>query len=131
MDLKKCRLDHAIQREATTNPAARKLQQLRSIGLITATALVAAIGDASVFKKGRDLAAWLALVPRPHSSGGKERLLGICRRGDSYLRMLLIHGAQAVIKTARLVWALLVRDSNYGLGHCSQHGGRIYVSSRT
>ena len=93
-------LDQEMQRQANDNAAAKKLQQLRGIGPITATALVAAIGDASAFNKGRDLAAWVGLVPRQHSSGGKDRLLGISKRGDAYLRTLLIHGARAVIKTA-------------------------------
>ncbi len=93
-------LDQAMQRQANENAAAKKLQQLRGIGPITATALVAAIGNAKDFKQGRDLSAWVGLVPRQHSSGGKDRLLGISKRGDTYLRTLLIHGARAVIKTA-------------------------------
>ena len=93
-------LDQEMQRQANDNVAAKKLQQLRGIGPITATALVAAIGDASAFNKGRDLAAWVGLVPRQHSSGGKDRLLGISKRGDAYLPTLLIHGARGVIKTA-------------------------------
>jgi transposase len=77
-----------------------KCQQLISIpgiGLITATALVASIGNASCFESGRQLSAWLGLVPRQHSSGGKEKLLGISKRGDVYLRSLLIQGARAVL----------------------------------
>lgn len=92
--------DQDVQRQANTNAAAKKLQQLRGIGPITATALVAALGNAHDFKKGRDLAAWVGLVPRQHSSGGKDRLLAISKRGDAYLRTLLIHGARSVIKTA-------------------------------
>ncbi|MDC7715599.1 transposase, partial [Vogesella sp. LYT5W] len=65
-----------------------------------ATALLAAIGDIGQFRQGRDLAAWLGLVPRQHSSGGKDCLQGISKRGDSYLRTLLIHGARAVVRTA-------------------------------
>jgi len=61
---------------------------------------VASIGDANGFENGRQLAAWLGLVPRQHSSGGKSTLLGISKRGDSYLRMLLIHGARAVLRVA-------------------------------
>lgn len=67
------------------------------IGPLIATALVAAVGDAQTFSNGRQLAAWLGLVPRQHSSGGKPTLLGISKRGDRYLRTLLIHGARAVI----------------------------------
>lgn len=82
------------------NEASRKLEQVPGIGPITASALVATIGDANSFKNGRQLAAWLGLVPRQHSSGGKSVLLGISKRGDSYLRTLLIHGARAVIRVA-------------------------------
>ena len=67
---------------------------------MTATALIAAVGDISVFKNGRELAAWLGLVPRQHSTGGKPTLLGISKRGDSYLRTLLIHGGRAVVRCA-------------------------------
>jgi transposase len=74
-----------------------KLEKVPGIGPITATALVASIGDAKQFANGRQLAAWLGLVPRQHSTGGKSNLLGISKRGDCYLRTLLIHGARAVI----------------------------------
>jgi transposase len=80
--------------------ASKKLEQIPGIGPITARALVASIGDAKSFQSGRQLAAWLGLVPRQHSTGGKQVLLGISKRGDSYLRMLLIHGARAVIRVA-------------------------------
>jgi transposase len=60
--------------------------------------LIAAVSDASAFKNGRQFAAWLGLVPRQHSTGGKERLLGISKRGDSYLRKLLIHGARSTMR---------------------------------
>ena len=66
---------------------------------MTATALVAAVGEASTFKNGREFAAWLGLVPRQHSTGGKALLLGISKRGKRYLRKLLIHGARAVVRT--------------------------------
>lgn len=81
--------------------ASRKLASIPGVGAITASALVASIGDASCFKDGRQLAAWLGLVPRQHSSGGKQTLLGISKRGDSYLRTLLIHGARSVIRVAQ------------------------------
>lgn len=78
----------------------QKLARLPGIGPLTASALVASIGDAKNFKNGRQLAAWLGLVPRQHSSGGKQTLLGISKRGDSYLRTLLIHGARSVLRVA-------------------------------
>jgi len=77
--------------------ASRKLEAIPGIGPITASALVASIGDANNFDNARQLAAWLGLVPRQHSSGGKNNLLGISKRGDAYLRTLLIHGARSVI----------------------------------
>lgn len=81
------------------NEASKRLEKIPGVGWLTATALVASIGDAKTFKNGRQLAAWLGLVPRQHSSGGKPRLLGISKRGDAYLRTLLIHGARAAIRT--------------------------------
>jgi transposase len=77
--------------------ASQRLETIPGIGPLTATAMVASIGDAKTFKNGRQLAAWLGLVPRQDSSGGKERLLGISKRGDTYLRTLLIHGARSVL----------------------------------
>ena len=93
-------LNHEIMTIAQENPTAQRLQQLRGVGPITATALVATIGDAKQFANGRQMAAALGLTPRQCSSGGKDRLLGISKRGDSHLRTLLIHGARAVIRTA-------------------------------
>ena len=93
-------MDKNIKLLASSNEDAKRLQQIPGIGPITATALISAIGDGKQFKRGRDLAAWLGLTPRQHSSGGKDRLLGISKRGDAYLRTLLIHGARAVLKVA-------------------------------
>jgi transposase len=93
-------LDKRIQRQADADPASKRLQQIPGVGPLTATALVSSVGDGRQFKRGRDMAAWLGLTPRQHSSGGKERLLGISKRGDAYLRTLLIHGARAVLKVA-------------------------------
>jgi transposase len=77
--------------------ASGRLEAIPGVGALTASALVASVGDAKAFKNGRQLAAWLGLVPRQDSSGGKQRLLGISKRGDTYLRTLLIHGARAVL----------------------------------
>lgn len=79
-------------------PGAKRLQSIPGIGPLAATALVAAVGDARHFKSGRELAAWLGLVPRQHGTGGRTRLLGISKRGDRYLRTLLIHGARAAMR---------------------------------
>lgn len=145
LDRRVAELDQEIQRIAAASPVAKRLQQIPGIGPITATALLAAIGNVGQFRQGRDLAAWLGLVPRQHSSGGKDCLQGISKRGDSYLRTLLIHGARAVVRTAagktdarsdwinrllqrrnkniaavavanknaRIVWALMSKDSDY------------------
>jgi transposase len=93
-------LDKKIKLLANSNTEAKRLLQIPGIGPMTATALVCAIGDGKQFKRGRDLAAWLGLTPRQHSSGGKDRLLGISKRGDAYLRTLLIHGARAVLRVS-------------------------------
>jgi len=93
-------LEGQIQVWHSENAASRKLAQIPGIGPITASALVASIGNARNFENGRQLAAWLGLVPRQNSSGGKQTLLGISKRGDTYMRTLLIHGARAVIRVA-------------------------------
>jgi transposase len=80
------------------HPVCQRLLTIPGIGPLTATALVAAVNDATHFKNGRQLAAWLGLVPRQHSTGGKPRLLGISKRGDIYLRKLLVHGARATLR---------------------------------
>jgi transposase len=98
LDRQVSELEHQIKTWHRQSEASRKLEAIPGIGPITATALVASIGDAKSFKNGRQLAAWLGLVPRQHSSGGKDRLLGISKRGDIYLRTLLIHGARAVLR---------------------------------
>ena len=83
---------------ATTHPECQRLMTVPGIGPLGATALVAAVSDASACKNGRQFAAWLGLVPRQHSTGGKGRLLGISKRGDSYLRTLLMHGERATMR---------------------------------
>jgi transposase len=93
-------MERQIQAWHRTNALSRKLEQIPGIGPITASALVASIGNAQNFANGRQLAAWLGLVPRQHSTGGKANLLGISKRGDTYLRTLLIHGARSVIRHA-------------------------------
>ncbi len=82
------------------NKNCQRLLTIPGVGLLSATAMVAAISDISVFKNGRELAAWLGLVPRQHSTGGKPTLLGISKRGDTYLRTLLIHGGRTVVRVA-------------------------------
>ena len=101
LDERMTELDREIALIAQGDPVAKRLQQLRGVGPIIATALVAAVGNGEQFANGRQMSAAFGLTPRQHSSGGKERLLGISKRGDSYLRSLLIHGARSVIQTAK------------------------------
>jgi transposase len=94
-------LDQQIAVVARENQTARRLQKIRGIGPLIATALVSTVGDGKQYRKGRDMAAAIGLTPRQHSSGGKERLLGISKRGDSYLRCLLVHGGRSAMRTAK------------------------------
>jgi transposase len=127
-----------------TNSASRRLATIPGVGPITASAIAASVPDASIFRSGRQFAAWLGLTPRAHSSGGKDRPTGISKQGDGYVRRLLVLGATAVLryarqdnaskvwaakliagkrpkvvavamanKTARIAWALLVRNEVY------------------
>lgn len=92
--------DKQIDRVFKEQPTCQRLADVEGVGPITATALVASVGDPNVFSKGRQMSAWLGLVPRQHSTGGKIVLLGISKRGDRYLRSLLIHGARSVVSRA-------------------------------
>lgn len=93
-------LTSELERLARENARTNRLMERRGVGPLIASAFAAEIGDPGVFHNGRQVSAWLGLVPRQHSSGGKPRLLGISKRGDAYLRTLLIHGARAVVRTA-------------------------------
>lgn len=86
-----------IEMLARDEAACQRLMTIPGIGVLTATALVAAVGNGRDFRNGRELTAWLGLVPAQYSTGGKPKLLGISKRGNVYLRMLLIHGARAVL----------------------------------
>ncbi len=94
-------LDREITKLADSNEVTKRLQRLRGVGPMVATALVATVGNADQYHKGRQMAASLGLTPKQHSSGGKDRLLGITKRGDVYLRTLLIHGARSVVTHAK------------------------------
>jgi len=129
------------------NKACKAIAEIPGVGLLTATAAVATMGDARAFKSGREFAAWLGLVPKQTGTGGKIQLLGISRRGDTYVRTLLIHGARSVLfhgkhagawaeqlqkrrpsnvvtvalanKIARTIWAVLAHDRPYEHSHVS------------
>jgi transposase len=97
LDQRVAALDRELLQRARADAAARRLVTIPGIGALNATALLAAVGDASAFRRGRDLAAWLGLVPRQQTTGGRPKLLGITKRGNKYLRMLFIHGARAAM----------------------------------
>jgi transposase len=90
-------LSDELQRIADSDAGCTRIQQIPGIGPIVATAIVAAIGNGAAFRKGREFSAWLGIVPKQHSTGGKARLLGISKRGNTYLRKILIHGARAAV----------------------------------
>ena len=122
----------------------QRIAQIPGVGLLTATAAIATMGEASAFKSGREFCAWLGLVPKQTGSGGKVRLGGISKRGDTYVRTLLIHGARSVLahakepspwleqikarrpanvvivaqaaKMARTIWAVTAKDQDYQRG---------------
>lgn len=102
------KLEKKIKLICTNNDQCQRLLSIPGIGELTATALVASVPDANEFKNGRHMAAWLGLVPRQSSSGNKRVLLGISKRGDRYLRTLLIHGARAALCRCKSL------DSKYG-----------------
>jgi transposase len=99
LDRRIVEFDKELAEWARNEEAARRLMTIPGIGVLNATALVAAIGRGESFARGRDLAAWLGLVPRQVTTGGKPRLVGISKRGNKYLRKLLIHGARAALPT--------------------------------
>ena len=131
-----------------SSPASRRLAAIPGVGLLGATALVAMMGDPAAFRSGREFAAWLGLVPRHSGTGGRVRMLGISKRGDTYLRTVLIHGARTALthvkapsqcqlrlvkrhpvniasvalanKTARTAWALLAHDREYNPNYAGQ-----------
>lgn len=93
-------LDQQISNWHRNNEDSQRLAQIPDVGVLTASALVASIGDAKSFKNGRELAAWLGLVLRLHSSGGRPLLPGTSKRGDAYIRTLMVHGARSIVRVA-------------------------------
>jgi transposase len=90
--------DALIEQTAQENEQCQRLDAIPGIGPVTATAVVAAIGNGTAFRKGRDFSAWMGIVPREHSTGGKQKLLGISKRGNRYLRRLFVQCARAVLQ---------------------------------
>ena len=97
LELQIAQMNDEVERIASSDAACRRLRQIPGIGPLVATAIVASIGNGAAFRKGREFSAWLGLLPKQHSTGGKARLYGISKRGNSYLRKILIHGARAVV----------------------------------
>jgi transposase len=101
LDEKIAAADERIQVAFQSTPNCQRIAAVEGVGPLIATAVVAAISNGHAFANGRQFSAWLGLVPRQNSSGGKSRLLGISKRGDPYLRTLLIHGARSVVYRAK------------------------------
>jgi transposase len=95
-------LNHEVELIASSDAACQRLRQIPGIGPLVATAIVASIGNGAAFHKGREFAAWLGLVPRQYSTGGKAKLYGISKRGNNYLCKILIHGAVVRPKRERI-----------------------------
>jgi transposase len=91
-------MDAVIQQEARENEACQRLTTIPGVGPVTATALIGAIGNGSAFAKGRDLSTWMGIVPGDYTTGGKQKLLGISKRGNKYLRRLFVQGARSVLQ---------------------------------
>jgi transposase len=137
-------VEKRLAQQLRADPDMRRIEQIAGVGLLKATAAIATMGQASAFKSGREFCAWLGLVPRQTGTGGKVRLGGISKRGDSYLRTLLIHGARSVLsratepgewlqqikqrrpanvvvvaqaaKMARTIWAVTAKEQDYQRG---------------
>lgn len=140
-------IERRMQEWKKDDTAVRAISEIPGVGLLSATAAIATMGDAKSFRSGREFAAWIGLVPRQTGSGGKTRLHGISKRGDTYLRTLLIHGARSVVtnaksprpwveemkkrkplnvavvalanKMARMIWAILAHGRVYEKGYVS------------
>jgi transposase len=148
LDVQIKQIEERLRQWQREDSATQRIAAIPGVGLLTATAAVATMGDAKAFKSGREFAAWLGLVPRQSGTGGRVRLLGISKRGDKYLRTLLIHGARAVLthsksapqwltelvkrrpknvavvamanKMARTIWALTAHERAYQSGYVSR-----------
>jgi transposase len=91
-------MDRAIQKTARENETCQRLTEIPGVGPFTSTALIAAVGNGSTFQKGRNLSAWMGIVPREYSTGDKQKLLGMSKRGNKYLRRLFVQGARSVLQ---------------------------------
>ncbi len=94
-------IERRLSQQLRDTPACKTVAQIPGVGLITATAIVASMGSPAAFKDAREFAAWIGLVPRQTGTGGRIRQLGISKRGDAYLRTLLMHGARSIVRSDR------------------------------
>jgi transposase len=110
--------DAVIRSAVRENEACQRLVKIPGIGPVTATAVIAAIGNGAAFRKGRDFAAWMGIVPQERSTGGRQTLLGISKRGNAYLRRLFVQGARAVLqqKASQSPGAMIAKNGCTGLG---------------
>ena len=95
------KIERRLSTQLRETPACKTLAEIPGVGLLTATAVVASMGSPTAFKDAREFAAWIGLVPKQTGTGGRVRQLGISKRGDAYLRTLLMHGARAVVRSNR------------------------------
>src|SRR2546422_10014342 len=122
--------DRELEAQARASEAAQRLMQIRGIGPLTAVAMVATVGCARDFRSGRQFAAWLGLTPRQHSSGGKPRLGHISRRGDAYLRCLLVQGARSVLLTAMRHSDRMSRWAVSLQARCGYHKALVAIAAK-
>jgi len=122
--------DRELQAQARQSEAAQRLMQIRGIGPLSAVAIVATVGNARDFRSGRQFAAWLGLTPRQHSSGGKTRLGHISRRGDAYLRCLLVQGARSVLLTAMRHSDRMSRWAVSLQARCGYHKALVAIAAK-
>ena len=117
-------IEHRLRLWHRGNAASRRIADIPGVGVLSATAAVAAMGDPAAFRSGREFAAWLGLVPRHSGTGGRVRMLGISKRGDRYLRTLLIHGARSVFTNSKAPpeWALRLAERRPSNGLCCKLG---------
>jgi len=106
MDEEIATIERRLREWKKEDKAVKGIIEIPGVGLLTATAAVAMIGDPKAFRSGREFAAWVGIVPKQTGSGGKVNLHGISKRGDTYLRTLLIHGARAVLTRPEGAWSV-------------------------
>ena len=131
LDARIKQLDEEIESIVRESPAAQRLLELRGVGPTIATALVAALGTGKSFTRGREFAVAMGLTPKHHGTGGKERILGISKRGDAYLRQLLVHGARAAVHTAKGKTDPLSRWINALLTHKHSNVVTVALANKT